>query len=57
MILVVAGQNLSQMGTWKVPAFVGRPVAVPTFPFPELQFLPHLQASTPGAERREGRMS
>lgn len=57
VILVVAGQNLSQMGTWKVPAFVGRPVAVPTFPFPELQFLPHLQASTPGAERREGRMS
>lgn len=56
MIFVVAGRNLSQMGTW-VRASVARPVAVPTFPFPELQFLPHLQASMPGAERREGRKS
>jgi len=57
VIFVVAGQNLSQMGTWEVRAFVARPVAAPTFPFPELQFLPHLRASMPGAERREGRTS
>lgn len=57
MILVVVGQSLSQMGTWKVRPFVARPVAVPTIPFPELQFLPHLRASMPGAERREGQMS